>query len=316
MLNNDSKSFLCKFCGSASVVRYGFSQKRRQRHLCLTCNRTFLDNAAPERMRYPTSVISSSVNQFYEGKSLNQIRRQLEMDFNVLPDPSSIYDWVFHFTQKAIQIVESIQPRTGQTWLASETALKLKSPEFKVLRVFDCIDQKSHFLLASHLLQNNDGEDAIIFLNGISERIGGQKPRTLILDKPELSIHTLKPGLLADFKHLPEYIQYSGKSCTGIKQLHRTLGRRTRIMRGLTSPESADLVMHGWGIHYNFFCPHPELRGKTPAGAAGVNLALKSWADIINGPHHPKLQLDFPVKPEMEIPPEMETCLDLSLVKR
>jgi len=70
----------CKFCGDVeSVVLYGYTKKRVQRYLCQKCERTFLDNKAPEKMHYPTEAIAAALNQFYESASLRKIQRQLQL---------------------------------------------------------------------------------------------------------------------------------------------------------------------------------------------------------------------------------------------
>jgi transposase-like protein len=70
----------CKFCGEQErVVHYGRTARGTQRYLCQKCGHTFMDNKAPERMRYPTAVIASAISLFYEGQSLHKIRRQLKL---------------------------------------------------------------------------------------------------------------------------------------------------------------------------------------------------------------------------------------------
>jgi hypothetical protein len=143
----------CKFCGASSVVRYGFTQKYSQRYLCVECKRTFIDNAAPERMRYPTMVIASAITQFYGGSSLQDIRHNLEMEFNVLPDASSIYDWIFHYTRNAIAVLGMVKPAVSDTLWMHETLLKARWSGESPLRILDCLDNRSCFLLASYLSQ-------------------------------------------------------------------------------------------------------------------------------------------------------------------
>jgi putative transposase len=311
MLENDInmetalKTIICKFCGSSSVVRYGFTQKGRQRHYCLNCTRTFMDNAAPERMRYPTEVISSALEHFYEGRSLHEIKLQLEMDFGVLPDPSSIYDWIFNYTKKAIDTMETVTPRTGQTWLASQTTLKLKSLDTDTLRILDCIDEKSRFLLISRILRENHTEDTAAstaaLIDTIQQRMAGQYLKTLIIDNLKNSLDLIKENCPVADGYRPGNPIIIERSTKGLKQLHRTIKTRTKILRSLTNQENAGLIIDGWSIHYNFFRPHPGLNGVTPAKAAGLDLPSKSWADIVGENHRQKIKSVWPDKPEPEL---------------
>jgi putative transposase len=310
------KTIICKFCGALSVVRYGFTQKGRQRHYCLRCNRTFIDNDAPERMRYPTEVISSALNHFYEGRSLHEIKRQLEMDFAVLPDPSSIYDWIFSYTKKAVDILGPVKPRTGHTWLTIETALKLKSNDADAVRILDCIDEKSGFLVVSHIIGKKNGENTAAIMEAILQRVGERNLKTLIIDNLKSNLDTLKNSCPVCAGHRIGDPVIIKKSTKGIKQLHKTIKSRTKILRSLTSQESADLIINGWSIHYNFFRPHPGLNGITPAIAAGLDLPSKSWADIIDENNRQKIKsagLDK-IKPGIEL--NWGTYINMTLMKR
>jgi transposase-like protein len=277
----------CKFCGSSSVVKYGFSTKLRQRHLCITCNRTFMNNAAPERMRYPTEVIASAVNQFYEGWSLHAIKHHLEVHFNAIPDPSSIYDWVFNYTRKAIDMLKSIQPASSDTWLVSETEVKLKSIDPQTLWIWDCIDPKSGFLSSSHLTRSKGDVEAITFLENVSRCNNEQQPKRLIRYNFRYGIDALEEEYRTESLHQEEDSLSTGQPGPGIKLLYTALSGRTNIMSSLTNMESAYLVMMGWGIHYNYFHIRPGSGSTTPAAATGINLSLKSWSDIIGNNSQP-----------------------------
>jgi transposase-like protein len=284
-MEQSTDTVLCSFCGSSMVVKYGFTGKRKQRHLCLKCNHTFLDNDAPPKMRYPTKVIASAIHQFYEGRSLHDIQRQLDLDYDVVPHYSSIYDWIFNYTRKGIEILDSIQLRTGDTWVAGETVVQLKSASIKNIRIYDCIDIESSFILASQLILPQNGRDEMAFIRTMEKRIAGKQPEFLVTDKIESCLNSFNPACISYANPQKKVFRYS----PGLKQLRRTLKARTNIIRSLSNIESVNLVINGWGMHYNYFCPHPELNGRTPAELARANATLKSWADIVsndcqNGP--------------------------------
>ena len=95
----------CKFCGEQEkVVHYGMSAQGSQRYLCRRCKHTFLDNAASGRMQYPIGAVASALNMFYEGLSLSEIRRQLQLSHKVSPDDSTIYRWVVQYFKKATRV--------------------------------------------------------------------------------------------------------------------------------------------------------------------------------------------------------------------
>lgn len=60
-------------------------------------------------------------------------------------------------------------------------------------------------------------------------------------------------------------------------------------MRGLDDEESAQLMIDGQRIYYNFIRPHMGLNGKTPAEVAGIKVKGENkWVALIqNASHHP-----------------------------
>lgn len=62
------EDILCKFCNSKNIVKYGM-KGTVQYFFCKDCNRKFADNKAPKQMRYPSQVIGSAINMFYQGFS-------------------------------------------------------------------------------------------------------------------------------------------------------------------------------------------------------------------------------------------------------
>lgn len=273
----------CKFCDDwESVVQYGKTPKGTQRYLCQKCSRTFIDNKAPERMRFPTEVIASAINQFYESSSLHKIKRQLQLDFGVRPDHSTIYDWIVRYTKKATKAFEDTKMKVGNTWVADETVLKLKSGGGENVWLFDCLDEDSKFLLASHLTPHRYTKDAQTLMEKAEKR-AGKMPRVIITDKLRSYLRAMEETFGARTKHHQSGPFALTRSTRSIERLHGTIKDRTKIMRGLANKESAKLVMDGWSIHYNFFRPHGGLDSKTPAEVAGVDSPYRNWADVVRG---------------------------------
>lgn len=67
----------CKYCGSKNVVKYG-KKDGYQYYLCKDCGHTFAWNNAMPGMRYPPEEIAAAINMFYDGLSIDAIRRQLQ----------------------------------------------------------------------------------------------------------------------------------------------------------------------------------------------------------------------------------------------
>ena len=113
----------CKFCNSLSVVRYGLTDKGKQRFKCQNCKRTFVIVDAPEKMHYSHNVIASALNLFYESASLAKIQRQLKLTYGVRPDRSTIYHWIVRYSRKAVKALDNVPIKTGSKWVADETMI-------------------------------------------------------------------------------------------------------------------------------------------------------------------------------------------------
>lgn len=273
----------CKHCGSEHIVRFGVTAKGAQRFLCRACDRTFVDNNAPPGMRFPTAVIASALNQFYESASLHKIKRTLKMDHGIQPDHSNVYRWVVKYTRIATKALNDLPVKVGDTWVADETVIKVKEGGGMNLWFWDIIDEDTRFLLASHLTVSRFTRDAQVLMERASRR-AGKVPKEVITDKLRSYIDGVERAFGADTRHVqsgPFVKDRHGDSTRAIERFHGSLKDRTKVMRALANRESAKLVMDGWLVHYNFFRPHGGLRGRTPAEAAKVKGPFGSWADVV-----------------------------------
>lgn len=68
-----------------------------------------------------------------------------------------------------------------------------------------------------------------------------------------------------------------------IERLHGTIRERAKVMRGLDNGDSAQTIIDGNRIYYNFIRPHMALNGLTPAEVANINLQLgqNKWESLI-----------------------------------
>jgi transposase-like protein len=66
-----------------------------------------------------------------------------------------------------------------------------------------------------------------------------------------------------------------------IERLHGTIWQRNKVMRGLDDIETAQTMMDGMRIYYNFMRPHTALDGKTPAQKANIETDKAEWMSLI-----------------------------------
>lgn len=268
--------FCCKYCGSTNIVRYGQSGGV-QYWWCKDCKRKFADNDALPEMKTPIMQIGSVLSMYYRGMSIDEIRGHLDQQYNNCPSSSTIYEWICRFTDEATAKARGYKPNVGDVWIADETIVDIGG---KKVWFWDLIDIKTRFLLASHMSFQRTAQHARRLVEKGAER-AGKLPKVVITDKLFAYLDGIEMAFGADTQHVQSK-GFSVKPNTNlIERFHGTLKSRTKVMRGLKTPESALIILDGWLVYYNFFRPHESLGDKTPAEKAGLDFPLKNWLDVV-----------------------------------
>lgn len=271
----------CKFCGEQErVVHYGRTAKGTQRYLCQACRRTFLDNKAPERMQFPVEAIALALNQFYEGQSLPKIRRQLQLTYGLRPSHSTLYRWLVRYSERAAKVLNEVPVKVSGTWIADETVIKLKEKGGSKAWFWDIIDEKTRFLLASHLSESRGTKDAQTLMEKAGKR-ADRLPNKVITDKLTSYLDGVELAFGAETEHIPAKRLTTKPGTQLIERFHGTLKDRTKVMRSMMRKGTAKIITDGWLAHYNFFRPHQALDNKTPAEVAGAERPFKGWVDVV-----------------------------------
>jgi len=66
-----------------------------------------------------------------------------------------------------------------------------------------------------------------------------------------------------------------------VERLHGTIRERNKNMRGLDDEQTAQTMMDGMRLYYNFLRPNSALNGKTPAQKANIGLDEAKWLTLI-----------------------------------
>ena len=145
----EPEPILCKWCGSNDVKKYGINNGT-QEYYCLSCKRKFSHNDNPFGKRSKVEDIGTSISSYYDGLSFADIARHLKESGNEVNE-STVYRWVLDYAQKAIKILDKYQPKVGNIWIADETVIKFNGQNYWL---WDIIDKKTRFLIASYLSEN------------------------------------------------------------------------------------------------------------------------------------------------------------------
>jgi len=147
---------VCKYCQSERVIKYG-KYKDVQRYFCKDCRRKFAGLDTIPKMQYSTSKVADALNMYYEGMSLNEIRRNFIQQHNDYISDVSALNWVNRFTKLAVMEADKYNPNVGDIWVADETMVDIDG---KNIWFWDIIDTKTRFLIASHMSFTHTSRDA------------------------------------------------------------------------------------------------------------------------------------------------------------
>jgi putative transposase len=262
----------CKYCNSTNVRKYGL-YKGVQRYFCNDCGSKFKADDTLYHMKTSANEVTSALNMYYEGMSIKAIRRHLKQEYGHLHSTATIYEWVMKFTQFATDSVKGYTPKVGDQWVADETVLEIDGQN---VWLWDIIDEKTRYLLATRLSTSRTTKDAQILIDR-AVKTAGKSPKVIITDKLK-SYLDVRYG--KDTEHRQGGIARVEDNTQKIERFHGTLKARTKTMRGLKNIESAIDFTDGWLVHYNYLRPHEALNDKTPAEYAGIDYPYKSWSDI------------------------------------
>jgi transposase-like protein len=265
----------CKFCQSNAVVRNG-RRKNAQYYLCKDCGRGFVDNQALPKMKFPTCTIASAVRDYYNGCTLNQIRREMDLKTNALPSTSTIHRWVTRLTENALEEETSCHPVVGDKWIMYQTESRFKDRKYWLISI---VDLQTHFLLAVKLFFKFSKFDISSLLNAAIEK-AGKTPGELITNIGVENPAEIKPVYNSDAKQIhintfasqefyPEFV----------KSWHRIVQDRLKPGYDSDMVRSSQIITKGFAFHYNYINPL-DGSNSIPGLVAKVKSSIGDWNSV------------------------------------
>ncbi len=266
----------CPYCNSEGVLKYG-KYKGVQRYWCKICRRKFKADDTLFHGKTPAGQIATVLEMYYEGMSIQAGRRHLEQEYGNIPSTSTIYGWILKYTRYFTDSIKDYKPKVGDTWVADESIMEIDG---KSVWLWDIIDEKTCFLLASYVSRNRSVQEAQLILKHACE-IAGDTPKTIITDKLYSCFEGVKTVFKGEYGEREDGHFNIGNNPNLIENCHSILKDRTKVLQGLKNLETVNQFVLGWLAYYNFIRPHRSLKDRTPAEAAGIEYPYKNWSQII-----------------------------------
>jgi transposase-like protein len=219
---------------------------------------------------------------FFDGLSPTKISEQLQGIYSDNVNPSTIYRWIMEYSQKATELLKGYKLNVGNTWVVDETGIDING---RNMWFWDIIDERTRFLLASHISSARTIEDVAIVLKKAWDR-AGKYPDFILSDKWLAYNKGFKRVFGSHAIHIKSQGFTAEINTNLIERFHGTLKERTKVLRAFKSVDTAKIILDGFVINYNFFRPHMTLKNTTPAQEAGTKLPFKTWEGLLRELQH------------------------------
>jgi transposase-like protein len=232
----------CDRCGCEEFTKAGRDRQARQLYRCGACGRRLTERStsAFSGYRFPDDIIALAVRWYLRFRLSYADIAELLAERGVLVDPSTIFDWVQHFTPLYQEAARSHRRRVGKTWSIDETYVRVAG---RWCYAFRAIDEDGQ-VIDVYVSPTRDTAAAITFLRQAVESTE-ITPALATTDKAAI----YPPALAAV---LPEVKHIRGKmEQQRIERDHQHLKGRTRPMRGFKTLPCAQVVCQGHGFMRN-----------------------------------------------------------------
>ena len=275
-----TKEIICPECKKDNLKKDGKRQTNRgfiQRYKCKECSHRFVLNDGFYRMRNEPQKITCAIDLFYRGVSTRKIQEHFQAFYPHNSSHMSIYRWVIKYSKIISKFTNKLKLNVGAEAQTDEIEFHRRKNHKKGSKgieknfFIDSIDPDTKFLLASEYMKTRSARDIKAVMRRIKERTEKQI-KVMTTDGWNAYENTIKKIFGYD-KHNRKYNIIHNKVIVSeennvfnypIERLHNSVRARTKTFRGFHgSISSANAIMKGFEIYYNFITKHQAL-GKCP----------------------------------------------------
>ena len=305
-ISMENEALNCPKCKSKEVTKRGFritdNRQKIQRYFCKSCkNRFVLDNAF-FRMRNHELMVTQTMDMYYSGMSFRKIADHLQRFFPEGVCHSTIYRWIIKYVPIMENFTEQQGIKAGWQLQGDEVEYKRRESGLKGSKgvkeeyFIDVIDIDSRYLVSTDYQPQRTNKVLNKVYYNSRRKVGDQVkvistdglvayPRTI---KKTFGLRTHHGGKVASTSKVIHQVikSDSGGFNYKVERFHNTLRERTKVMRGFHGCiTSAQTLLKGFEIYYNWVRNHQGIEGLTPSELACPQVAIQDknkWLELIN----------------------------------
>lgn len=280
----------CPYCKSDVVIKRGsFGTKahgKQQRYYCKSCNKKFIEQTPFYRMRNNPQKITLCLDLFYKGVSTRQIQQHLRDFYPHNASWVSIYKWIIRYSKLISNFTDNLKIKVGKELQVDEMQIGSQKSRYNGWFV-DSIDTTTRYMVASEFGKSRD-EKSIKKVLGKAKVKSENKFEVITTDGFHAYTNSVKSVFgyynfqRGNKKHnVVTQLKNEGFNIK-IERMHNSIRHRIKTFRGFHgSTQSANTLMKGYEIYYNFIRNHLAL-GKTPSElATNIKLTGNKWLKLI-----------------------------------
>ncbi|HJX51081.1 MAG TPA: DDE-type integrase/transposase/recombinase [Candidatus Nanoarchaeia archaeon] len=283
------KKICCPNCNSNKTKKRGLRQTENrgkiQRYFCNNCKTSFVLDDGFFRMRNNPQKITLSMDLFYRGVSTRKVQEHLSAFYPHNADHRTILRWIVKYAKMIHSFTNKLKINCGKEIQIDEMEYKTKG---KKSWFIDSIDTTTRFMVASEYTKTREQKELKSILQTAKQKTGNQ-----------IKIVT-SDGFTAYKKAIKKVFGYNNKlgkynvihnKVTQLKnegfnhkieRLHNNIRQRTKTFRGFKNIDSANAIMKGFEVFYNFIMKHQALNKCPYELATDLKLEnLNKWLELI-----------------------------------
>jgi len=294
----EKQEVMCPKCESNEVVKRGYIltkiNNKKQRYYCKRCDKKFIPQSPFYRMRNSPNKITLCLDLFFRGISTRKVQEHLQAFYPHNSDHSTILRWIVKYSNLINEFTNKLNVNVGSEVQADEVEYRRRKSHKAKLGIeqnwfVDVMDTKTRFMVASDYMETRTINNMAKVLK-LAKQKTGEQVKVFTTDGLSAYRKALNKSFglhkrQAKTKIIHNVIIANERGFNyPIERLHNNIRARTKTFRGFHgSLYSAQSIMRGWEIYYNFITKHQAINCSPYELATDLKLTSNNkWLELIN----------------------------------
>ena len=275
--NQQREKIVCHNCNSNNTIKRGIRKTENRGEIprfgCKDCGKRFVLDLGFFRMRNNPIKITQSIDLFYRGVSTRKVQEHLGVFYPHNSTHKSIYKWIVKYSKMISNYTNRLKLNVGQEVQVDEMECHRRQHHEKGEGVdknwfIDSICPDTKFLISSEFSKTRGSQPIKAVMSRIKDKTENQIQ--IVTTDGLVAYQKVIKKVWGWNKQLKKYNVLHNRNVMSeddghfnhpIERLHNNVRARTKVMRGFHgSLYSANTIMKGFEIYYNFITKHQQIK--------------------------------------------------------